>query len=404
MSASDIIGRVRIEPLTGVDDWTAWKVQMEDFLFGLDLWGYVDGTMKKPAPKDASKETVEERAARVEWEKKDRSALIAIRMRVSKTLISSVMRCTTSTDAWKRLEKNFEPKGILRVVQVRRKLLQARYGESDDMEEFLRSMVNLRETLACLDQPLTEAEFSITLLTALPESWDAFVSSINHQNDLADADEIMSRIRQHASRINDPETSLIARAKQNSGCFQCGKQGHQKRDCPDRKKGKGKGKGKTEGKKEGKGKKEEDKAMVATESVPEDASDTASNYAWTATDEPDVALAMLDTDAWIADTGTTVHVARRLADFSQYTPTPGGTLNGAGSTEILGRGTVFLEFEVDGTKTTVELRDVVHAPGCPHNLLSIGRMETGGHRVEVASGTMRIINAKGRALSRRLGA
>ena len=405
MSASDIIGHVQIEPLTGVDDWTAWKVQMEDFLFGLDLWGYVDGTMKKPTPKDASKETVEERAARTEWEKKDQSALIMIRMRVSKTLISLVMRCTTSTDAWKRLEKNFELKGILRVVQVRGKLLQARYGESDDMEEFLCSMVNLRETLTCLDQLLTEAEFSITLLTALPESWDVFVSSINHQNDLTDSDEIMSRIRQHASRINDPETSLIARAKQNSGCFQCRKQGHQKRDCPDRKKGKGKGKGgKDDRKKDGKGKKEEPKAMVATE-TPGDALDTASNYAWTATDNPDMALVMIEADGWIADTGTTVHVARRFADFSDYRETPGGTLNGAGSTEILGRGTVFLEFEAEGRKTIVELRDVVHAPGCPHNLLSIGRMETGGHKVEVASGTMRIINAKGRAyaIGRRAG-
>ena len=62
------------------------------------------------------------------------------------------------------------------------------------MEEFLWTMVGLRESLACMGHDLSDEEFSITLLTALPESWDPMVSSINHAKDLTNCDKIVSRI------------------------------------------------------------------------------------------------------------------------------------------------------------------------------------------------------------------
>ena len=64
----------------------------------------------------------------------------------------------------------------------------------DDMEEFLWTMVDLHESLACMGHDLLDEEFSIMLLTMLPESWDPMVSSINHAKDLTDCDEIVSHI------------------------------------------------------------------------------------------------------------------------------------------------------------------------------------------------------------------
>ncbi|PIL28276.1 hypothetical protein GSI_09564 [Ganoderma sinense ZZ0214-1] len=399
--------RVRIDPLTGVEDWGSWSVQMEDLLYGLGLWGYVK-EVNKPKPKDTEKPTKEETEKLDEWRKLDRSALSAIRMRVSKSLVHTLKWCTTSAEAWSRLEKNFEPKGILHVVQIRRKLLQAQYCESDDVEEFLRVMVGLRESLACMGFDLSEEEFSITLLTALPESWDPMVSSINHTRDLSDSDEIVSRIRQHASRINDSATALFARSsgkKKGPKCFKChGKTGYQ-RDCPnhDSRKGKGKGKdsGHGKGKNEARGggkkeKKEDPKALVAEES------DSDSEYAfalleeWDDSDSDEVALAArVAADAWVSDSATTVHVARRRADFSTYEPTPGRTLKGAGITPILGVGDINLEFEHEGRKTVIQLRDVVHAPAIPHNLIALGRVEAGGHKITMESGMIQFLNPKG---------
>ncbi|EJF56320.1 hypothetical protein DICSQDRAFT_71736 [Dichomitus squalens LYAD-421 SS1] len=355
-STADAIGRIRIDPLTGVEDWPSWRVQMEDLLYGLGLWDYVieEG---KPTAKDTKAPTTEEKKALEDWMKKDRTALIAIRMRVSKSLVHTLTRCVSSADAWNRLVKNYEPKGILHVVQIHRKLLQARYSDSENVEEFLQEMVRLRETLATMGHALMEEEFAITLLTALPDSWDPMVSSINHATDLKDADEIIARIRQHASRINDSEP---------------------KKDGP--------------------------KALAAEE----DGSDSDSDeYAYALIEQVDSDLdedseelalaARVARDAWVSDSATTVHVARARADFFRYTPTPGDSLKGAGVTPILGRGDVKIEYEYDRRKTIVELRNVVHAPGIPHNLIALGRVEAGGHSVTLQDGKIVFKNSKGRA-------
>lgn len=54
-----------IEPLTGAEKYTVWKIKMMDILTGQDLWDYVDGTTTMPT-------TSTEQAA---WKKKDRMAL-----------------------------------------------------------------------------------------------------------------------------------------------------------------------------------------------------------------------------------------------------------------------------------------------------------------------------------------
>ncbi len=233
------------------------------------------------------------------------------------------------------------------------------------------------------------------------------VSSINHAKDLADADEIVSRIRQHASRINDSDTALFARSlgKRKTAlpkCYKCGKPGYQ-RDCPNHdRKGKGKdsghGKGRNEARGGRKGEKKEDlKALAAKES------DSDSEYAFALLEELDdsdsdeIALAArVAADAWVSDSATTVHVARRRADFSTYEPTPGRTLKGAGITPILGIGDINLELEHQGRKTVIQLRDVVHAPAIPHNLIALGRVEAGGHKITMESGMIQFLNPKGR--------
>ena len=187
------ITHARIDLLTRVEDWVSWSVCMENLLYGLKLWDFVRGVNKLKL-KEEGKLTETELKQLDKWREKDWSALITIWMCISKSLIQTLRWCTTSSEVWSHLEKNFEPKWILHVVQIRCKLLQVWYCELDDMEEFLRMMVSLHELLACMGHDLSDEELSITLLTALPESWDPMVSSISHTKDLTNCDEIVSHI------------------------------------------------------------------------------------------------------------------------------------------------------------------------------------------------------------------
>lgn len=80
-------GNYKIEPLKGAENYNVWKVQMEDILTDLDLWKYVTGESTRP------------RINAEEWAKRDRQALTAIHLRVSRNMISHIMSATSSKAA-----------------------------------------------------------------------------------------------------------------------------------------------------------------------------------------------------------------------------------------------------------------------------------------------------------------
>ncbi len=423
-TASDFVTRAKIEPLKSPEDWTIWSIQMEDLLWETNLWPYVSGTKKRPVFADGHTVTTGEQAQLDEWDKKDRSALSGIRTRTGKGAMKIVMNCRTSRDAWEKLRKNFETHGLAKVLDVKRKISGTPYSDGEDLDAWLQQMVEWREELTSLGRNIPDDEFSITLLTALPESWRAFTNAVQDQ-EILDADKLQGRIREHARRIGQTsEAALVAKTKgtatsraagggDREGCYGCGQPGHIKRFCPERKKKSGSG-GQSDGKRGDGGRKDNHKkkggsrALVSKEESDSD-SDSSSDYAYALIEEVDdaaeFALTLVGTDAWIADSATTSHVARERRMFTDYRETPGKTLQGAGSTPILGRGTIRFTFRCKDKDTTVTLRDVIHAPGVPHNLISVGRVEASGHRVELSGGEIRFTSSKGRvyAIGKRIG-
>ncbi|KAI0355643.1 hypothetical protein OH77DRAFT_1364120, partial [Trametes cingulata] len=182
----------------------------------------------------------------------------------------------------------------------------ARYADGEDLDEWLQQMVEWREDLISLGREIPDDEFSIMLLAALPETWQAFVASFR-DDEIGDADKVQGRIREHARRVQaSSETALVGKQRRpgtGPRCYKCGKPGF-KRDCPnhDRKGGPAGGgpKGKGDGKERGKG---GGKAMVAEESEGESDYSCAAIEAVSAVG--DVALPAVPDDAWIADSGTT---------------------------------------------------------------------------------------------------
>ncbi|KAJ3017175.1 hypothetical protein NUW54_g648 [Trametes sanguinea] len=103
------------------------------------------------------------------------------------------------------------------------------------------------------------------------------------------------------------------------------------REKPSRK---GKGSSKGDDKKQ---EKSGTKKVLVTEEANRDSDDDldSCSFTYTLTGEPNkVALTIISADAWLADIGTTVHIACNHANFS-YVVTPGQMLCGAGSAPIL---------------------------------------------------------------------
>ena len=356
----------RIDPLVGEENWGIWNVQMLDILYDMGLANHVtsEKPVKSPDAKDSTPDT---------WDSDDRKALTAIRLRVDKAMFSYVMSAKTAKNAWDSLEGAFKLKGPIATIMFRRKLFRYTMEEGTDMEEQLRIMRGYQEQLAILGHAITDADFALTVLTALPDSWDSFISSINitSTDNLKSAD-IISRIQSEAARRKDRSGSSTAfpahhshgkfkgkpsgKSKFRHGvfCHDCGKEGHIRPEC-----------------------KSSDKNTNTNKVHVAEEEDSEVEYEFSMAEE-DCQTFAVGGSTWLGDSGAQSHVVIDRSLFSTYTETPGKFIEGVGRLQALGRGTVPVSFTVGKQEVNVILKDVIHAPGLPYNLISLGRLTDSG--------------------------
>src|ERR1700761_6067985 len=248
----------RIQHLLGEENYPTWSVKMTDILTDLQLIGYLDGTIAQPTHTlDSAGAIVDpngtQAATITKWEQKDRQALSQIRLRVSDDPLVYITDAITSAAAWKTLSDTYQPKGVIAIVLLRRQLSRLHCEDGGDIEEHIRALTNLHSKLAAQGTKLSEEEYSITLLTSLPDSWDSFTSGIDTAS-LTDSKKLVARILKQdrcrkAKPYSDEVVLLAHHQKQHSHgkqskfnpkitCYGCGRIGHMVGDCHDAKAGK----------------------------------------------------------------------------------------------------------------------------------------------------------------------
>ena len=237
MSDDTTSSSFRIEPLKG-DNYVTWRIQMTDILAELDLWEYVAGDNTTP-PSDE--------ARRADWKKKDAKALRAIRLRLAKDVLVYAQDAASAKEAWDTLRDTFQPAGPIGIVTARRKLFRAQCPDAGDVEEHLRQMRTYRSELHALGQELSDSDFAMTMLTSLPDSWDAFIRAIDPTDLLPPARgqpakltsaKLIARILQEDRRLKQrnetTDTALFSRNARDDArvtCFNCGRRGHKQDKC-----------------------------------------------------------------------------------------------------------------------------------------------------------------------------
>ena len=92
-------------------------------------------------------------------------------------------------------------------------------------------------------------------------------------------------------------------------------------------------------------------------------------------------LATIIPSDWIANSGSSTHIAQNRLDFTNYIEdpfeidvvAPGATL------WTCGWGTVTIQFKVNNKIYTVQLHDVKYASEAPNNIISVGWLTDNGH-------------------------
>ncbi|CAF4883094.1 unnamed protein product [Pieris macdunnoughi] len=181
---------VRIELLSR-DNYDSWRIQAHALLIKSDVWGYVDGSIKKPA----------EPAEALLWEAADAKARAEIILSISPGELRHIKGTSTSRECWFKLESIFASSGPAKKATLLKQLILHKMCEEDDMREYLLSFFEAKEKLLDMDININNDLASIILLYSLPPSYENFRCAMETRDSLPDPNSLKVKIlEEDASR------------------------------------------------------------------------------------------------------------------------------------------------------------------------------------------------------------
>lgn len=172
-----------------------WQTRMSDILVDMNLFSYVDGSLPVPMLCPGSEES---KATLDRWKEDDRMALSQIRLRVARPVFLHLVSAMTSKEAWDEIASRFSPTPLT-IILVRRKLYRHTINEGADVGNHIRLLCKYQAELTAFGAAESDTNFALTLLAALPASWDQFCADAIY-NDYLEAKGLVGRILAEADR------------------------------------------------------------------------------------------------------------------------------------------------------------------------------------------------------------
>ena len=276
-------------------NYATWKLQMKMLLIKEDLFSLVDGTETVPAEGATP-------AAVSTYNKKKSKTLANLVLAVDPKLLYLLGDPTDPREVWQKLENTFQMKTWSNKLRLKKKLYNMKLESGENLQEHLKSFIELFDELSILGDPVSEEDRVINLLASLPDQFSTLVTALEAQEKVPTWDIVTQRllhedIKKSESKNNNGNQAqaLAAVKKSYSGngkvCYYCNKPGHFKKNC-----------------------------FKYKNSLKQRGSDSQStNYVF----ENDVALYVTalkseftDSDVWIIDSGATARMCNNASLFS----------------------------------------------------------------------------------------
>lgn len=327
-------------------NFATWKLQCKMTLMKDNLWSIVEGTEILPGSNENNAQT--------NFNKRKDKALALIVLAVDPSLLYLLNDPVCPCEVWKQLEDQFQPKTWANKLHLRRKLYSLKLTPGTSVQQHCKSITELFNELAVLNDPVSAEDRVVHLLASLPASYDILVTALEANKTVPEMDMVIERLtheeRKQSERSEQSgEAGLFSKRtdkskRQGPMCYKCKEFGHIKKNCPLWKRGK----------KETAQKSEEDMSFLATEKA--------------------LSSAQTANKVWIIDSGATSHMCHNKELFvnMELFQHPLCVSVGDGrELEAKGRGSVHMDVIVDGNSRVCSLRDVLYVPGLQYNLISI---------------------------------
>ncbi|XP_019195698.1 PREDICTED: uncharacterized protein LOC109189542 [Ipomoea nil] len=190
-----------------------WRNQVESTLIGLDVIGFVDGSIKAPERlSDAATNTINP-LYRI-WNRQDRIILSALLGSVSETLQPVISSASSATDAWSRLATCCAASSRSRIVSLKAKLAKNPRG-SRSIDTYMRDMRAIADDLALAQNPISEEDLVVHIFTQLGDEYNPIVAVVRVRTTPISFSELSDVLTDYERLLKDNEgahQSLIATA------------------------------------------------------------------------------------------------------------------------------------------------------------------------------------------------
>lgn len=354
-----------IAKLRGRENYSTWKIAMENLLSLDGLWKSVLGT-----------EVSEEKIAR---------AKAKIVLSVDESLYIHVAKATTAEEAWKNLQKAFEDTGLTRKVGLLRKITTTRLENCESMERYVNEIMSAAHQLTAIGFEINQEWLGTVLLVGLPEQYQPMIMALESSGLDVTGDSVKTNLLQESncyvkSRSTKDSDAAYHVKRQMKGvkpkvksknvtCWTCGKQGHVASECSDKKK-------------DDKDKKRPEKKK----------SDTSVKVAFLVHN-----LQTIKDSSWIIDSAASVHMSPNKKLFTSLETLSESNVIVADNKSLCvkGKGTITISALVNEQIRDIIIQDVLYVPELGVNLLSVRKITEKGYIVKFDEHTCDIVNANG---------
>jgi hypothetical protein len=125
------------------------------------------------------------------------SALISS---LSENILAYVVKCTTSRDVWLTLERMFTAHSRACTMTIQYQLSTLKKGDSS-IADYFHKFTGLMDTLAAINQPLTEEEQISFLLAGLGSEYESFITTVHMRTDLLSVESLYGHLLSHELRM-----------------------------------------------------------------------------------------------------------------------------------------------------------------------------------------------------------
>lgn len=203
------------------DNYDLWQFRVKNALTYKKLWCHI----------------IEEPKTTEEWKEKDSQALSIISLTCSDSVVHHILECKSAKQAWTILYNTFVRKTPAAKVSLYKELTNIKCDESAEVINMVEKFTTTVRKLNELNVTLDEEILVIMLLSALPQSFEHFVVSMETRDELPQLAELKLKIKEEFMRQGNitNETTVAMNIKHNNKskcvCTRCGRSGHTIKQC-----------------------------------------------------------------------------------------------------------------------------------------------------------------------------